>query len=192
MTHFFFAFSNERMIDMMVCVGVPMLFWTSRPSLTGFPLIFAMFALLWLFNLFPSSMSAYDIPSPRMLVTLVIATDIVQTCVHVLLHARMLGDRVFRAHQIHHRHSIPTPDTAFETGVMDAVLQVVAPVYGALHVVRPDRSTAILFGCIYSQWLMYIHSSLPDHSVPFLVSPSYHKAHHTSPHKHFAHVLRIA
>ena len=180
------------MIDMMIAIGAPTLLWTRRPSATGIPLLFTVFGTMWTFAMFPTEMYDYDAPSPIRLVALIVCTDLIQTIVHAMIHKRWLGERALRAHQIHHVYKSPSPDVAFETGVMDAVLQIIAPLYATLCLIRPDRCTAILFGMAYSQWLLYIHTGNADHGIPFLVSPRYHATHHTHPHKHFGHVICIA
>jgi len=179
------------MLDMMIAIGAPTLLWTRRPSTTGIPLLFAVFGILWSFGMFPAEMYHYGHPSAVKLVALVACTDLIQTLVHAMIHKRCFGERALRAHQVHHVHKRPTPHAAFETGAIDAVLQVIAPVYATLHVLRPDRCTAILFGLLYSQWLLYIHTGAADHGIPFLVSPQYHAVHHTHPYKHFGHVIRV-
>jgi hypothetical protein len=85
----------------------------------------------------------------------------------------------------------PTESDAFATGWVDAFVQLLVPLFISLVLVRPNRCTAILFGLLYSHWLVYIHSTLPDHAMRFLVTPSYHKQHHLKPGTNFSHVFAM-
>lgn len=179
-------------VDALLCIGVPV-WWRARamPS-SGIPLLAFVFSAVHALGGFPPSMEAYAWPSPTSLVALIVLMDAMQTLVHVLTHGGWLGDRVRRHHLVHHRHTTIAPATAFDTGVLDALVQLVVPLFVTLWSVRPDRTTAILFGVVHSQWLVHIHtpSSADAWSVPGLVTPAYHQQHHAG-RGHYAHVFAV-
>ena len=154
-----------------------------RP-LSGIPLFLMCLAFAFYFDVLPSECYEYSNLSPGSLLqmtSLVVFTDIVQCMIHILMHTKSAPRFVRHSHSIHHRVKNPTPNESFQTGIVDSLLQLLLPLYISLWVVRPCRVSAIIFGSLYSAWLVYIHSQLPDHPFPnVLVTPSHHARHHES------------
>ena len=132
------------------------------------------------------------------LAALVVVVDGLQCAVHRATHAGWLGARLRLSHAVHHRATSPGPDDAFRTGWADAAAQLLCPLLAALWLVRPDRTTAAVFGVAYAQWLVLLHSRPPrrlgavlDACGRVLVTPWYHEEHHRDPTRHCAHVLRV-
>ena len=155
---------------------------------TGVPFLLTALAMAWHAAALPSEVYAYGAFRPLSFCTLLALVDASQCAIHVAQHV-LPGAR--RSHAVHHAARDPTPRDAFVTGWSDALAQIVVPVYAALCVVRPDRTTALVFGLAYSHWLVYLHSALPDHCVPGLVTPSYHRRHHAASRGHYAHVFAL-
>ena len=124
--------------------------------------------------------------------------------VYYPLHVRALnleyGTReqmtlIGKSHMIHHIHRNPKPQDAFYTGFIDAIIQLILPLYLVLIAVSPSRYSAILFGCIYSWWLLFIHSD-PQKEYPLLdylhlVTPRMHHQHHQMPSTNFSNIFYL-
>ena len=176
--------------DAVVCVGFPVIARTRALPVSGLPVMFASLVLSETFRIFPSSMEKYGWPDMLQLLLLFICMDSVQTAVHYCTHRGWLGSTALRHHHVHHRHVKITTRSAFCTGWLDSLVQLVAPLFCVLQLVRPNRTTALVFGVMYSQWLLYIHT--PDTSLRFpgLVTPAYHQAHHSGK-GHYTHVFPV-
>ena len=158
---------------------------------TGVPLALLCLAVAWYTNILPSELYTHSLPSVTHITAMVVVTDVLQTIIHTATHLGLCPSIIARAHRVHHTHTSPTIDTAFHTGVLDAIVQLIIPLYASLHIVRPNRTSAILFGGLYSNWLIYLHSDYPDHFIPFMVTPEQHRRHHKNPRVCMGHVLRI-
>lgn len=163
-------------------------------ALSGFPLLFVIFTVVWGTDMFPSSMSSpmWEYVQLAQLVSLFVLTEILQTWLHFSAHTWLRRTFLGRAHAVHHTVKHPRPSDAFFTGFSDALFQLIIPILLVLHVVNPTRSTAIAFGCLYSWWLLFIHS--PPCEYPLIdklkfVSPAYHHMHHKEPTRNFSHVF---
>ena len=194
------------MLDAVVGVGTVGVYWLGAHSwreipLSGYPLAGILIAIAWFSCMFPPECyeyapSMHDTFSNSVLSALMTTcvADFVQFWVHMATHRKLLGERLYAAHAIHHTHTHPTPINAFHTGVADAVAQLMLPLFLAVWVVRPDRSGLLLFGMAYSHWLTFLHSA-PNASRDAilhrmgLVSPSRHARHHTHPRESYAHVF---
>ena len=173
--------------------------WGTRSllsPLTGFPLALLFFSSLWYARLLPDSAYALPSSSPPLRVAsdalaLLLSVDVVQMHAHRRMHR---AHSLLRSHHsVHHRHSRPTPRDAFDTGLVDALLQLLLPAYACICAVRPCRLGIGLYGLVHSSWLQFIHTSP---SVPYpllermgLVTPAYHHAHHSDPTRHMAHLV---
>ncbi len=181
------------MLDVLLSITLATtLLWGKRVLLpwTGYPLLFSSLAVAWYGHSLPHETYSYDGPFLwKDLLHLTLVTDVLQFAVHSATHSGHMPSFVVQSHRIHHLHTVPTPDTAFVTGVVDAFVQLLCPLFASFWWVRPSRRTAIAFGVCYSNWLVYLHSPLPDHGIPFLVTPSQHRQHHAHPHTHASHVL---
>lgn len=159
---------------------------------TGFPLAFACVAVAWTTGCLPSSVyhrSSSVALSVASAVASTILTDLLQTAVHVLSHACNSA-----SHRVHHTHRHPTPEDAFHTGATDALLQLLLPIFVAVHLTRPDRTALILYGCFYSSHLLYIHGT-PRRIDRILdacgfVTPAYHRQHHRDPTSNMSTILK--
>ena len=159
---------------------------------TGLPLGFGVLAVAWCIRALPPSVY---LPRPtvvgvaRDVVAMVACTDLAQYCIHRWSHARRS-----RSHALHHVHTHPRSTDAFRTGVADACVQLMVPILLSLWAVRPERVSTTVFGVGYALWLQFIHSDsawcLAFRST-LLVTPSFHRLHHTKPHRNFGHVLTI-
>lgn len=158
--------------------------------ITGMPFFFAILASVWNSRLLPLSVFTYGTPNVLHIVLLVIFVDLVQCILHFSLHKKILGLYAYNAHNIHHKVKNPKPRDAFSTGLLDSVTQLIMPIFVSIYWIEPNRTTVILFGILYSQWLLYIHSDLAQISK-YLVSPQYHKQHHQNLEVNFAHVFPL-
>tara|TARA_B100000683_G_scaffold237412_1_gene242600 strand:- start:8604 stop:9146 length:543 start_codon:yes stop_codon:yes gene_type:complete len=155
----------------------------------GMPFLLAAAACAWTLRLLPAETYAHDLPSMHDLVALAFLVDLSQMAVHAASHA---APWLRASHALHHRATRPCPKDAFATGWIDAFTQMICPLFTSLWIVKPSRTTAMLFGLLYSHWLVYLHSDWPDHPVRFLVTPSGHKSHHARPDTHLSHIFRCA
>jgi sterol desaturase/sphingolipid hydroxylase (fatty acid hydroxylase superfamily) len=159
-----------------------------RPA-TGLPLAFVFALAVPL----PERARAYRAEdaarAPLEALALLVLVDGLQYCVHAATHAARR-----KAHAVHHRHTRPTPAVAFDTGLEDAVVQLLVPVAVAVHALAPSRAALVAFGVVYSLWLQLIHGTsarLPRALERVLVTPAYHRAHHADPSKNLGHVLVV-
>ena len=164
-------------------------------AISGLPLTFAIFYVFWNLSLFPTSMyttsfeiNVFDVASMLVLI------DGLQTCCHYSAHTYLRHTFIGKSHMIHHTNRAPKPHDAFYTGVVDAITQLILPLYLVLLLVQPSRYSAILFGCLYCWWLLFIHSD-PQKDYPCLeffhiVTPRHHHKHHQTPTTNFSNIVR--
>lgn len=155
-------------------------------SITGIPFLVFILCVTWKLELLPYEMNMYGKIRLDQFSILVILVDLLQCIIHIATH-KIYALR--QSHALHHKTKHPTARDAFDTGWVDAFTQLMIPLYISFIAVRPNRTTALTFGLLYSHWLVYIHSSLPDHKIRWLVTPSYHKHHHLVSNKNFSHVF---
>ena len=165
-------------------------------AFSGFPLTFLLFYVFWSCKLFPESMyvTTFEINLLQVILMLLLI-DIFQTVCHYLAHTHLRHTLLGRSHAIHHTNRNPKPQDAFFTGIVDSVAQVIIPICLVLHIVEPSKYSAILFGSLYSWWLLFLHSD-PCHEYKILeylhiVTPKYHHKHHTNPTTNFSNLLRL-
>lgn len=158
-----------------------------RPA-TGLPLAAAFALALPL----PERARAYRAEdaarAPLEVLALLVLVDGLQYCAHAATHAARR-----KAHAVHHRHARPTPAVAFDTGLEDAAVQLLAPVAAAVHALAPSRVALVAFGALYSVWLQFIHGDarVPRAVARVLVTPAYHRAHHAHPSQNLGHVFVV-
>ena len=181
------------MIDSVLLIVICSLFWYDSwndMSVTGIPMLFSLFMFAFYTNMFPSNVYEYSTPSVIEIVIMTVSTDFLQFLVHVGTHKKMFGKLVYDSHNIHHKEKNPKPKDAFSTGVLDAVIQLIIPLYITICMVNPNRCSVTLFGLMYSQWLLFIHSDKKVCSS-YLVSAEYHKKHHVKPDTNFSHIFPV-
>ena len=159
----------------------------------GFPLTFSIFFILWHLSLFPTSMYKTTKIDIYNVFYMLILTDTIQTCIHHAAHTYLRHTFIGKSHMIHHVHRDPQPHDAFYTGFIDAIIQLILPLYVVLILIQPSRYGAILFGSIYSWWLLFIHSD-PSIEYPWLeyfhlVTPKNHHKHHRVPSTNFSNIF---
>lgn len=145
---------------------------------------------------FPPSM--YDDDAhfrPAHVGALCFITDALQAFVHRMSHTAWKRTVLGRSHMVHHEHRNPEPQEAFYTGFVDAAVQMLLPLLFAMWVVQPSRLSAVAFGCVYSWWLLFIHSD-PTVAHPTLdrlclVTPSHHHRHHQTLETSYASMFRF-
>lgn len=154
---------------------------------TGLPFAAACLGILYVVGLLPSSMYAHGAPDAWHVCHLTLLVDAVQFWLHALEHRLH-----FRSHALHHAKTRPTCLDAFRTGFGDAAVQLIVPLCGALHCVRPNKTTAVMFGAFYASWLQWIHCdrdwALRVRSNVF-VTPHSHRRHHLRPTSNLGHVF---
>lgn len=162
---------------------------------TGMPMTFALLWVTWLTNLLPLEVYRWWPSQPSctpvshiitQAATLVLVTDALQYVTHRMAHMAWRT-----SHGRHHQYIHPKAADAFRTGVIDAVLQLLVPIYASLWLLRPCRLATSLFGIAYGVWLQWIHGDALQVRSWAFVTPSYHGVHHLRPHKNFGHVLRL-
>ena len=185
----------DAMISIMLCTAN---WWIHFDyfALSGFPLTFAIFYIFWNMSLFPSSMYTTSFEfSVSDVVMMLLLIDALQTCCHYSAHTYLRHTFVGKSHMIHHTNRTPKPHDAFYTGFIDAITQLILPLYIVLIIVQPSRWSAILFGSVYSWWLLFIHSDpKKDYywlEVFHLVTPRNHHQHHQNPSINFSNILRL-
>jgi len=164
-------------------------------AVSGFPLTFFIFYIIWNLSLFPTSMYTTSKINIYDVVIMLILIDITQTFFHYTAHTYLRHTFIGKSHMIHHIHRNPKPQDAFYTGFIDATVQLILPLYIVLITVNPSRYSAILFGCVYSWWLLFIHSD-PKKEYPLLeylhiVTPRNHHQHHQIPSTNFSNIFYI-
>ena len=164
-------------------------------ALSGFPLTFFIFTILWHMSLFPDSMYTSTKIDFFDVVCMLVLIDGIQTCFHCAAHTFLRHTFVGKSHMIHHVHRVPEPHDAFYTGFGDAIIQLILPLFVVLMIINPSRYSAILFGSIYSWWLLFIHSnSKKDYrwlEYFHLVTPRIHHKHHQTPSGNFSNIFWI-
>ncbi len=163
-------------------------------AIAGFPFTFLVFYLFWIYHLFPYSMYDTNSFSVTHICLLIIFTDFLQTICHYSAHTFLKHTIIGKSHMIHHTNRNPTPQDAFFTGFIDAVVQLIFPMLFVLCAVQPSKWTAATFGCIYSWWLLFIHSD-PHTVYPWLtyfrfVTPEDHHKHHQNPTLNFSNIFQ--
>jgi hypothetical protein len=179
-------------IDALLCIGIPVWYRTRVMPFSGLPLLTIVLLCIDTLGVLPASMNTYAWPNMQRLCALFVSLDALQTLVHIPTHHGWLGVKVREHHLIHHRHKRIHPASAFDTGCLDALLQLIIPLMLTLALVQPDRTTAIAFGVLYSQWLIHIHTPTDACGVwrvP-VVTLAYHQAHHSGG-GHYAHIFAV-
>lgn len=126
-------------------------------------------------------------PDLAALAALVVSVDALQYVAHRAAHRAWR-----RTHAVHHAHVRPRVADAFDTHPVDALLQLVLPLLLALHLVRPTLATVTCFGAGYACWLLWLHDPKAHGGLSRLVvTPAYHRVHHTEPHRCLAHVFPL-
>ena len=162
-------------------------------ALSGFPFTFTIFLFLWTLKLFPESMyTNFNLNIPQIFMMLFLI-DLFQTICHHASHTYLKHTLIGRSHMLHHVQRNPKPQDAFFTGLIDAFFQLILPIWLLLHIIQPSRYTAILFGSVFSWWLLFIHSD-PHKKYPMLeyfgiVTPKYHNQHHKNPTSNFSNMF---
>ena len=194
------------MWDAVVGVGLVAVAWLHpyklrRLPLAGYPLALGVVGAAWTLHLLPApcyqhAPSLYDVATRSLPAAAALAgvVDLVQYGVHRATHAHALGRALHDAHAVHHQHLRPTPLHAFHTGILDALAQLLLPLLASVALVRPDRTSLLIFGMAYSHWLLFLHSPPSPRRDALLaraglVSPTAHARHHTHPHEHLSHLV---
>ena len=163
--------------------------WNEVP-VSGMPVLFGIFSFASYFLFLPSSVYVYGFPNFYEILLMIIVTDFTQFLTHVGIHKKIFGKKVYDSHNLHHVEKNPKPKDAFFTGFLDSIIQLIIPLYITIYLVKPNRCTVIIFGLLYSQWLLYIHSNL-NYISKYMVSPEYHRKHHQKPNTNFSHVFPL-
>ncbi|OUW95991.1 MAG: hypothetical protein CBD97_01920 [Pelagibacteraceae bacterium TMED237] len=179
------------MFDAIFTIIPSVFLWTKKIHMEGLPLLFFIFSFGWYTGLFPEKTYNWSNIEYINIIKIVTITDIFQSMIHMATHYGLLGKKIYYSHMIHHEAKDPEPCDAFRTGYLDSTIQLILPLYSSILIVKPNRTTLILFGLLFSQWLLYIHSKLPDYFPKLFVSPSYHRKHHENPRINFSSVFAL-
>lgn len=190
------------MWEAVVCILLVNSIWIPVPirvRLTGLPLALGIMLFAWVGNLLPPTCYKHELHHPfRVLLktfSMTLVVDFLQTWIHKLSHTTLRSTRVGKSHMIHHLAREPTPYDAFATGYLDALLQLILPIFISIYMLFPDRTTLTLFGSFYSCWLHFLHSPpRPWHNKLGsigLVTPDDHQTHHKKPNLRFANVFKL-
>lgn len=185
------------MFDVIFCISTSIyIIWGKRVffQMSGLPFLYAALIFASLTDIMPDSIKKNENLSFATLWTVVmmtILTDLLQCTIHVCTHAKLLGSIVYNSHLVHHEAKTPNIETAFRTGVIDAFIQLIVPLYLTILCVNPDRITCILFGMFYSNWLIHLHTNTSFYTPlkHILLTPQHHARHHSRPNTEFAHVM---
>lgn len=179
------------MYDAALVIGGAALLWTRRLDLSGMPLLFACLGIAWCAELLPLTMYSYGPLYATHVLALCAVTDLLSTIVHAATHKRYLGQWLYESHCLHHKHIHPSAEDAFATGLLDALVQLVLPLFCALWWVCPNRVSAIVFGLVYSQHLLHVHTADRGRCMWPLVDPAYHRRHHKVPNTNYSHFFAV-
>lgn len=187
------------MLENILLILVVNMMWLCKYSyiaVSGYPFMFVILCSAWYCKLLPDSAFHYELSVIALVletILLVFVADGIQTIVHAALHKSVLKNTLLgMSHRVHHEHKTPKPEDAFYTGVLDSSIFITGTLM-SIYLVCPSRTSLTLFGCLYSWWLQFIHSS-PNIDYPTLrriglVTPKYHHAHHINPQTNFASVI---
>lgn len=185
------------MFDVILCISTSIyVIWGKRVFLqmSGLPFLYVALIFASLIDVMPDSIKTQQNLSLSTFLTVLmmtILTDVLQCTIHVCTHAKLLGSIVYNSHLVHHETKIPNIETAFRTGIIDAFIQLILPLYVAILCVKPDRITCVLFGTFYSNWLIYLHTNMHIYTPLkyIFLTPENHARHHSRPNTEFAHVM---
>ena len=189
------------MWDAVACILAVNSVWIPSPPRlrpTGLPFALFLLLLAWTGGILPLPSYTHD-PRPLLVVgravCLTAVVDLLQTWIHRLSHTTLRFTPIGSSHMVHHLSKDPAPYDAFRTGYVDALVQLMLPVFFAIFLLSPDRTSLILFGSWYSWWLHFLHSPPKGwHSLlksVGLVTPEDHRSHHRNPTLRFANVFRV-
>lgn len=154
----------------------------SQPE--GFVLLTLYLSLTWMFNLMPKSYYSFNGTIQWSRVLMCLATqDCLQYVMHRLEH-RVSPEFYKKSHKPHHRFTNPRLFDAFNGSIADTVLMILVPLYATANIVRDCNVwTYMVFGSMYANWLVLIHS---EYTFPWdgifrklgLGTPGDHHVHH--------------
>ena len=154
--------------------------------ISGIPLAGIYFYTLLIFD--KIYFNEFDSNFLKTFLQLTVLTDALQYISHRLAHKFWR-----KSHNLHHIHKTPKKEYAFDTGIIDAFLQLLLPITITIWIVCPSRNNLIAFGTFYSLWLRYIHTNKTT-TTPMswlIINPAYHTIHHKQSCKNFGHIFTI-
>lgn len=181
---------RKGMYEVLISLpALSLLLFGGAGAWTGLPVGLGALLIAWHAGALPESVYPLELTSAawKDAAALAVLVDGMQFCIHYACHAANFG-----AHNVHHRALRPTAADAFRTGVADALLQLVLPVYAGLLLLAPCRLGASCFGVGYGLWLQWIHCDVAwGAPLGLLVTPDFHRTHHSHPATNFGHLLTI-
>lgn len=129
----------------------------SQPE--GFVLLSLYLSLTWMLNLMPQSYYSFtgQIQWGRAFLCLIIQ-DALQYTMHRIEHS-ISPELYKKSHKPHHRFTNPRLFDAFNGSIADTVLMILIPLYGTACIVSDCNVwTYMVFGSMYANWLVLIHS----------------------------------
>lgn len=150
----------------------------------GFVLLSIYLSSTWMMGLMPKSYYSFDEGIKWSRVLLCLATqDFVQYIMHRFEHC--FSFEIYKkSHKPHHRFTNPRLFDAFNGSVADTILMILIPLYITANIVRDCNVwTYMVFGSMYANWLVLIHS---EYVFPWdssfralgLGTPGDHHVHH--------------
>ena len=158
----------------------------------SFTVIIPYLILTWSCNLLP--LSYYDILAPinwlHILAQLIIV-DFLMFMIHIIEH-RFL----YKIHKPHHHQTNPILFNAFQGHILDTCALIIIPLFITSQIVPANTWSYIIFGIIFSNHLLLIHS---EYSHPFdpilhsigIMTARDHNIHHSHFKYNFGHFFRI-
>lgn len=154
----------------------------SQPE--GFVLLALYLSITWMFDLMPKSYYSFEGTIQWSRVCLCLATqDFLQYAMHRVEH-RISPEFYKKSHKPHHKFTNPRLFDAFNGSVPDTILMILLPLYATANIVRDCNVwTYMVFGSMYANWLVLIHS---EYVFPWdgifrklgLGTPGDHHVHH--------------
>ena len=158
----------------------------------SFTLIIPYLICTWLGNILPRTY--YDISAPinwLHVLTQLILVDFFMFIIHIVEH-RFL----YKIHKPHHLLINPILFNAFQGHILDTLVLIILPLFLTSQIIYVNTWSYIIFGIIFSNHLLLIHS---EYSHPFdpilnfigVMTASDHNIHHSSFKYNFGHFFKI-
>lgn len=138
----------------------------------GFALLLPYLCLTWMLDLMPSSYYELDarhtcVPvfnffDPTLVWFQLLSVDLFMYLAHITEHRLSWLYRC--GHKKHHRWTNPRLFDAFSGHVIDTSLMILVPLFATANLVHSNCGSYVVFGTVYSAYLMLIHS---EYALPW-------------------------
>lgn len=158
---------------------------THFSSIEGLLLIGVYLSITYLWNLMPNSYYCWEgnIKWNDVLFQLIVQ-DLFQYIFHRIEHYFFIIYKY--CHQQHHQYKFPKLLDAFKGSILDTITMILIPLWITSRIVHTNVWSYMVFGTIYSSWLMLIHCELDNPWDPLFQKIGFGTAlDHRNHHKYF-------